>query len=72
MKYEFLLSNLIFAILFLILLYLLYKPGKYVKATLDNRDYFVSDRSTNPTSEEIANTLALIFWDIGLSSTLNW
>ncbi len=69
MKYEFLLSNLIFAILFLILLYLLYKPGKYVKATLDNRDYFVSDRSTNPTSEEIANTLALIRQNINKLTT---
>lgn len=60
MKYEFLLSNFVFFVLLLILLYLLYKPGKYTKSTIDNRDYFVSERNDNPTSEEIANTLAEI------------
>lgn len=59
MKYEFLISNVILVISFIVLFYLIYKPGKYVKSSIDNKDYFVSD-SVNPSSEEIANTLATI------------
>lgn len=67
MKYEFLLSNFIFFVLLLILLYLLYKPGKYIKSDVDNRDYFVSELK-KPSSLEIANVLANIRQRINILS----
>ena len=60
MKLELIIGNLIFFILIIILMYLIYKPGKYIKSSIDNLDYFVSDSKISPTSEEIADTLALI------------
>lgn len=57
---EFFLANFVFFVLLLILLYLLYKPGKYIKSKVDNSEYFVSERNESPTSEEIADTLASI------------
>lgn len=54
---EFYLANVILFILILILFYLIYKPGTFIKSTIDDKDYFVSETNDN---QEIADTLALI------------
>ncbi len=60
MKFDLIIGNLIFLILIIILMYLIYKPGIYIKSSIDNNDYFVSESNITPTSQEIADTLALI------------
>lgn len=60
MKTDIIIGNIILFILIIILMYLIYKPGKYITSSIDDEEYFVSDRVESPTSEEIADTLALI------------
>lgn len=66
MKTDIIIGNIIFFILIVILLYLVYKPGKYITSKIDNKDYFVSEREESPTSEEIADTLAKIRQNINI------
>ena len=57
MKDEFIISIIIIIIICLILIYFIYKPGTYIKSSIDNKEYFVEDNDDKQLS---ANTLAKI------------
>ena len=63
MKNETIISSIILIIISIIIIKYIYKPGEYIKSTIDNKEYFVEDNEDKQLS---ADTLAQIRRNINL------